>query len=608
MALRLAPSALVCALFGLVYGLTMPTSAALAATTERVSIASSGVKGENQSGSAAHATNLPGNERPPVAASPALKDTLPAVQATAPINEWTLHKSDDGADPSGAEQKMVWHMNRARSDPTAEGAWLGDSDDPDIAGGRNFFGVDISALKVAFAALATKPPAAFDIRLHDASELHSLDLIKRDAQDHYGQFDRIFSSGFSCNGGRASVFSYANSALNAHAALNIDWGPGPNGMQDPPGHRDAIMGVWNYPGPGLTNVGLAIVSENDSMTAVGPEVFSGAYCQAGGSDHNRFIVGTIWEDLNEDGDYDENEGKGGVLVMPDTGTYYAITGNAGGFAIPVTATGLYNVTVSGGDLGGAQITGSTVVGAQSVLLDFRVSAEADADGDNVPDATDNCPDMANADQLDTDGDGLGDACDPDDDNDGVEDLLDGYPLGFADVPAGYWSFSFIERLALSGITAGCGNANFCPSASVTRAQMAVFLVRGMYGSGFVPPAAIGTVFNDVPVNAFAANYIERLYADRITAGCGNNNYCPGSPVTRAQMAVFLLRAEHGSSYSPPPATGMFTDVPLNHWAVHWIEQLAREGITAGCGGGKYCPGAAVNRDQMAVFLVRTFGL
>jgi len=49
-------------------------------------------------------------------------------------------------------------------------------------------------------------------------------------------------------------------------------------------------------------------------------------------------------------------------------------------------------------------------------------------------------------------------------------------------------------------------------------------------------------------------------------------------------------------------------VPLNYWAVHWIEQLAAENITAGCGNGNYCPDATVTRDQMAVFLVRTFGL
>jgi len=179
---------------------------------------------------------------------------------------------------------------------------------------------------------------------------------------------------------------------------------------------------------------------------------------------------------------------------------------------------------------------------------------------------------------------------------------------FGDVPTDYWAFSFIETLASSGITAGCGGGNYCPSDPVTRAQMAVFLERGINGANYNPPAAAGNVFLDVDSGDFAAAWIEKLFSDGITSGCGGNNYCPSSNVTRDQMAVFLLRAKYGSSYSPPAASGVFGDVPLNHWAVHWIERLAAEGITAGCGGGNYCPDATVTRDQMAVFLVRTFGL
>ena len=75
------------------------------------------------------------------------------------------------------------------------------------------------------------------------------------------------------------------------------------------------------------------------------------------------------------------------------------------------------------------------------------------------------------------------------------------------------------------------------------------------------------------------------------------------------MAVFLLRTEEGSSYQPPPATGtMFADVPANHIFAAWIEELARRGVTSGCGGGNYCPNDPVRRDQMATFLARTFDL
>ena len=52
--------------------------------------------------------------------------------------------------------------------------------------------------------------------------------------------------------------------------------------------------------------------------------------------YNQFIVGTVWNDIDWDGMYDPNEGIGGVTVTPDSGTYYAITSNSGGYAIPVT--------------------------------------------------------------------------------------------------------------------------------------------------------------------------------------------------------------------------------------------------------------------------------
>ena len=75
------------------------------------------------------------------------------------------------------------------------------------------------------------------------------------------------------------------------------------------------------------------------------------------------------------------------------------------------------------------------------------------------------------------------------------------------------------------------------------------------------------------------------------------------------MAVFLLVAEHGSGWVPPPPTGsVFGDVAAGHWAGAYIEGLAAEGITSGCGGGNYCPDGPVSRAEMAVFLSTTFGL
>ena len=179
---------------------------------------------------------------------------------------------------------------------------------------------------------------------------------------------------------------------------------------------------------------------------------------------------------------------------------------------------------------------------------------------------------------------------------------------FTDAPPSNAFYDFIENLARNEITSGCGGTLYCPASSVTRAQMAVMILKAKYGSTYAPPPATGTVFSDVRANAFAAAWIEQLAEEGITSGCGSGKYCPTSPVTRAQMAVFLLRATHVLGYIPPPATGIFADVPASGPFARWIEQLSLEGITAGCGSGNFCPNSPNTRGQMAVFLVRSFDL
>ncbi len=181
---------------------------------------------------------------------------------------------------------------------------------------------------------------------------------------------------------------------------------------------------------------------------------------------------------------------------------------------------------------------------------------------------------------------------------------------FADVPNTTGFYRFVETLFHKGITGGCGGNNYCPNNSVTRAQMAVFLLVGEHGTGYAPPLATG-IFADVPASDPFAKWIEQLYHEGITGGCNTAplQYCPSSPVTRAQMAVFLLIAKHGTGYVPPPATGtVFADVPASNPFAKWIEELAAEGVTAGCGGGNYCPNDPNTRAQMAVFLTTTFSL
>jgi hypothetical protein len=186
-------------------------------------------------------------------------------------------------------------------------------------------------------------------------------------------------------------------------------------------------------------------------------------------------------------------------------------------------------------------------------------------------------------------------------------LSKGWVADFLDVPLNQTFHSYVVTLVTNAITAGVGGGNYGVAQNTLRQQMAVFLLKAKYGACYVPPACTG-VFGDVPCPSTYANWIEALSALGITGGCGNNNFCPTAPVRRDQMAVFLLKTEHGSTYVPPGCAGVFTDVACPSLYANWIERLYAEQITGGCGTGTYCPTANNTRGQMAVFIVKTFNL
>jgi hypothetical protein len=120
------------------------------------------------------------------------------------------------------------------------------------------------------------------------------------------------------------------------------------------------------------------------------------------------------------------------------------------------------------------------------------------------------------------------------------------PLGsrFADVPITHWAVGPIEQLYSDGVTLGCASSplRFCPDRDVTRAEVAIFLQRARFGSGYNPGTATGLVFEDIPATHWAAAWIERFAALGYTRGCASpGHFCPNDVVTRAAMAVLLQR-------------------------------------------------------------------
>ena len=180
---------------------------------------------------------------------------------------------------------------------------------------------------------------------------------------------------------------------------------------------------------------------------------------------------------------------------------------------------------------------------------------------------------------------------------------------FQDVPVASPFYRFVETLFHRGVTGGCASSAFCPSQPTTREQMAVFLLVAREGAGYLPAACGTPRFLDVPATSPYCRWIEELARRGVVAGCsGGSFYCPTAPVTREQMAVFVLTTLDSTAVPPACGPPMFADVPATSDFCRWIEELARRGVVSGCGGGNYCPQLAVSREQMGVFLGVAFGM
>ena len=174
--------------------------------------------------------------------------------------------------------------------------------------------------------------------------------------------------------------------------------------------------------------------------------------------------------------------------------------------------------------------------------------------------------------------------------------------GFSDIDEAGPHRAGVEELAETGVLEGtlCAPGEFCPGEPLARWVMAVWLVRVLDSTD---PVGSDARFADVGSDEWWAPYVERLAVLGVTTGCatGPARYCPHDSVTRAQMATFLTRAfDLGAASSFG-----FVDTEGNTHAAS-IDALAAAGVTAGCATSpaRYCPADSVTRAQMATFLTR----
>jgi hypothetical protein len=116
---------------------------------------------------------------------------------------------------------------------------------------------------------------------------------------------------------------------------------------------------------------------------------------------------------------------------------------------------------------------------------------------------------------------------------------------FADVPVTHPMFKYIQKLKDLGITSGCATGLFCPDATATRGQVAALMVRGKFPSSITDTTTLqnsqAPYFTDVPAAHPFFPYVQKMKDFGITSGCSATSYCVDTPVTRAQMAVFIIR-------------------------------------------------------------------
>lgn len=194
------------------------------------------------------------------------------------------------------------------------------------------------------------------------------------------------------------------------------------------------------------------------------------------------------------------------------------------------------------------------------------------------------------------------------------------PATFADVPFSHPYFNAIEVLYANGYTGGCATSPsllFCPDTVMDRAQSAVFMLRGNFGSSYLPVTPTHFFKDNWASALWAEGWAESMYLEGLTGGCALSplKFCPSDQLTNVQAAVFGVRLKHGMSFIPPAPSGtVFADMTdVNFWGLSWAEQAFADGLIPSCGtgtGGKplFCPNALVSRGFGASIIVKAKNL
>jgi len=286
-------------------------------------------------------------------------------------------------DPTGLEQEALEHINRMRMDPAAELDVLFTSQpqplvaaDPVVKNAIEYFQVDGIALQEQWAQLRPAPPLAWNEHLLNAARVHSQAMIDADQLSHQlpGEAplgERIAASGYgSYQAVAENAFANAESDLHAHAAFAIDWGSTATGIQDGHGHRTNLMN------PTYTEIGIGILSQDDSDAEVGPLVVTQDFGRRWAAEP--VVLGVVFQDDDGNGRYDAGEGLADVQVAMQNESgevLFTQTMSAGGYQLKIPA-GAYTVTAFPSDSQAPLVVDQVIVAGENVKVDFALDPNA----------------------------------------------------------------------------------------------------------------------------------------------------------------------------------------------------------------------------------------
>ncbi len=274
--------------------------------------------------------------------------------------------------PTGDEQLYIELINRARANPSAEGARFAATTDPVILSAYSQFGVDLTMMQTEFNAIAVQPPLAPNASLTTAARGHSAWMLANATQSHNETnpsnttVSRVTDAGYNFSFVGENVYAYYNLVFQGHAGFQVDWGSDEGGeiggMQSNRGHRVNIHKA-DY-----REIGVGVVSGSNG--AVGPNLVTQDFGARAGA--TSFGTGVAYYDLNGNDFYDSGEGISGLRVDVAGSSNFCTTAIGGGWAVPVPNLATTRaITFSG--LGVNQTTNLVFPASNNAKLDLKLT-------------------------------------------------------------------------------------------------------------------------------------------------------------------------------------------------------------------------------------------